>query len=163
MHVTSFVSQTQNDNTEVKLAHLALIFLSPIVSLADLVVLGQGRQSLCSDGCWCMLFGMLLLLSVLSRKVESLLCCREKMMYGYQLLTEDYSSFKIRFYSPEQKHIHSSLYLLTGFAVALLRVGSTYKYLFWTPKDQPPWEWPQAEEKSVCVFYSLLWTTCENV
>lgn len=51
MNTTSFVAQTQNDDTEVKLACLALAFLSPIVSLADMVVLGQGRQSLCSDGC----------------------------------------------------------------------------------------------------------------
>lgn len=55
------------------------------------------------------------------------------------------------FYSPEQNHIHSSLYLLTGFTVALLRVGSTHKYLFWIPKDQSPSEWLQAEEK-VSVF-----------
>ena len=55
------------------------------------------------------------------------------------------------FYSPEQKHIHSSLYLLTGFAVALLCVGKTHKYLFWIPKDQSLWEWLQAEEK-VFVF-----------
>lgn len=30
------------------------------------------------------------------------------------------------FYSPEQNYIHSALYLLKGFAVALLRIGKTH-------------------------------------
>lgn len=57
---------------------------SPAV-LAETMALGQGRQSLCGDGCWCVLLWMLLLLFVLSKRATFLLCCREKMIYSYQL------------------------------------------------------------------------------
>lgn len=63
----------------------SMVLPPPIVFLADTTAQGQGRQSLRSDGCQYKLVWMLLLLSVLSRRVKSLLCCREIMIYGYQL------------------------------------------------------------------------------